>query len=88
MGPSRIEAPRAETGVWILFFPEKKCPKTNLESQGVLCGGYTLVVKNDVKSTVIAHQARSTFTLVPNQGYRLNVQISLYDYMISLLSYK
>ena len=82
------EAPRAETGDWALFFLEKKCSKTNLERQGVLCEGYSLVVQNDVKSTKSAHQARSTFTLVPNQGYRPSIQISPYEYMISLLSYK
>ena len=82
------EAPRAERRVWALFFLEKKCPKTNLESKGVFKVGYSLVVVNDIKCTVIAHQRGSTFTLFRNQGYRLSIQISLYEYMISLLSYK
>ena len=47
-----LEAPRAKRVKWAKSL---KCLKTNLESRGVLCGSYRLVVVHTVNCTEMAH---------------------------------
>ena len=68
------EAPRAERVKWC---ESLKCLKTNLESQGVFCYSYRLVVLFTVNCTEMAHQKGPTFLSIPKQGYRPNIHLSV-----------
>ena len=67
---------------------QEKCPKTNLESRGVLCEAYRLVVLCTVNCTEMAYQKGPTFLSIPEQGYRPYIQMSVYEYMNTLINYK
>ena len=56
---------------------QEKCPKTNLESRGVLCEGYRPVVLCTVNCTEMAYQKGPTFLSIPKQGYRPYIQMSV-----------